>query len=159
VTTSQTFNPFFESPNFTDFPMTHVPLSNDSELASRFQRLENQSRELATKIQQHDPDSDEATALKQELTETVEQAFAVRQKLQTAQAEGLRKQLDAIESRIQRREEKRDSIVGRRVQELIGGSDLEEWNPLKLNSPSNLRTAAPDNAIGGCCQVRFAHRV
>jgi len=64
-----------------------------------------------------------------QLNAAVNAAFSARQELQKAEASALRKQLERIEGRIERRAGLRQRIVARRVKELLQTSDEDAWDP------------------------------
>ena len=125
-----------------------LPWMPSANFAKEFQRLEDLSRDLAADLRQRGADSDEADGLEMNLRKTVEQAFDARQKIQSTHAEALRKQLEAIESRIQRREELREKIIERRIDELVSEPELEAWDSSISPKPIMLRKgrlSSPDS--------------
>jgi uncharacterized protein (TIGR03067 family) len=90
--------------------------------------------------------------LKAEIRCEVENAFKARQKSQQAELEALRKKLNQIETSIKNREQNREAIINRRVEELInpdvkwdaGAAASQPGNVLRANAPpQNFPIAAP----------------
>ena len=104
-----------------------------AEIAKQSADLEKKSLQVALQIRQQlaDDSSDEKamTPLRQELQDTITKAFETRQRLQQVDVKELKQRLEAVEQRIQKREEHREAIIQSRIAELLDeGKDLR-WNP------------------------------
>ena len=84
-------------------------------------RLERVARNLAHEYKQ--ADSAEREQLRGELMSTVNEHFEIRQQLRELRLNRLREELNRLEAAIERRNEARDAIIGRRMAELTGEDD------------------------------------
>jgi hypothetical protein len=85
------------------------------------------SFELATKLRNTE-DANEAERLRSELLETLGKAFDERQQLQQQEMQRLEERLQSIRELSQRRQELKEPIIQRRLDELIGNSDMLAWD-------------------------------
>lgn len=97
----------------------------------RVQQLDEMSRQIASEIreaQRHygekHPSINEA---REKLLAVLNESFALRQVLQGAEFQRIRNRLVQVETQMKRREEHRDQIVTRRMNELLGASDELSW--------------------------------
>ena len=93
--------------------------------------LDHKSQELARRIweqkQRGDASKEEIAELEEQLEQTVVEHFEVRQKKRLRQLELLRKELDKAAELIEKRESRRDAIIQRRLNQLLGKKDELEF--------------------------------
>ena len=65
--------------------------------------------------------------IKEKITTAVNKHFEVRQERRTHELQRLEKELDRLRSSIERRNEIRESIVGKRISQLLGEQDELEF--------------------------------
>ena len=85
--------------------------------------LERQERELS--IQYRRAPGPQRAAVKAELKELVGKHFEVRQQRRMLELKGLEKELRRLREAIDRRNEARDALVGKRITQLIGEDDID----------------------------------
>jgi hypothetical protein len=85
--------------------------------------LERRTRELA--IQYRRAPSQQRGAIKEGLQKTVSQHFEVRQQRRRLELKRLEEELKRLRDAIDRRNEARETIVGKRVSELLGEDDVD----------------------------------
>ncbi|TVQ03127.1 MAG: hypothetical protein EA381_01990 [Planctomycetaceae bacterium] len=95
------------------------------------------SLELAARLRQTD-DAEEQERLRGELTELLAKAFDERRKIQQQEMERLEARLKSIRELDQRRQELKDQIVERRLNELLGKGDELAW---ETSSPATIARA------------------
>lgn len=91
---------------------------------------ERQSMELAHQLRllkSQKADERKLSEITTKLQETVVAAFSARRKLQDLEVQGLRERLAQIEKKLAHRDQARDQIVARRIQQLTGETS-DEWD-------------------------------
>ncbi len=96
-----------------------------AELSRKDQELERRSSDLARRIWQakQQKSDEEVEELEAELEKTVIEHFEVRQQKRRRQLELLRKELDKTAEVIEKRESRREQIIERRLNQLLGKKD------------------------------------
>lgn len=98
-----------------------------TDLQAQLQNVEQQAATLAQSLKDN-PQPDDAE--RQDLVRLVEEAFQLRQKLQLADVERMALKLQTLRASIESREQNRDRIVQRRIDELLDPSGAAtSWNP------------------------------
>lgn len=87
-------------------------------------RMEAESRELARK---HRTDPSDAAATEAELRTLLTDIFDRKIELQEKRIASLREELQSLETRLQERQDARQQVIDRRVQELLGRKDVLDW--------------------------------
>ncbi len=103
-----------------------------STLRETYERLETYTERLAGKYRQTPltPGSKDAETIKETLKSLVAKAFKARQQLQRGELAAFRRRLDVIESQIGEREQRKNEIIQRRVNELLDPN--LKWDPVDV---------------------------
>ncbi len=152
LTNDGAFNQLADQPNQPAGNLLNDTRGGDpAELRDEYELYEAELVEIVRELQRsHPKDAKEA------LKKIVREAFEARQKLQAAEIEQFRERLSRVEVRIRRREQLKDLIIERRVEELLN-PDLK-WEattkqPRTLDSPatssSGLETTSRANVLVG----------
>jgi hypothetical protein len=102
--------------------------TRDPELYTAMQEdrnLERQTRGLAEQYRR--TDKDDQAEIKAKLAEIVNKHFVVRQQLRTLEVKRLEQQVKQLREKIEQREKGRKDIVAKRVTELVGPDDEEQF--------------------------------
>ncbi len=100
------------------------------ELTEKYNQLEQEVLQLASEFRRLAADSPEREAAIKKITEITQQQFELRHNARLREIEKLQKQLQDLQGKLQRREEKRDQIVQQRVEQLTDQKDDLRWEPL-----------------------------
>jgi hypothetical protein len=100
------------------------------ELTEKYNQLEQEVLQLASEFRRLAADSPEREAAIKKITEITQQQFQLRHDTRQREIEKLQKQLQDLQGKLQRREEKRDQIVQQRVEQLTDQKDELRWEPL-----------------------------
>jgi hypothetical protein len=100
------------------------------ELTEKYNQLEQEVLQLASEFRRLAADSPEREAAIKKITEITQQQFQLRHDARQREIEKLQKQLQDLQGKLQRREEKRDQIVQQRVEQLTDQKDDLRWEPL-----------------------------
>jgi len=138
-----------------------------AQLEEAWEYAERKTIEVAQKLQRTDGSEDELAPLQKELREAVAGAFSARRMLQTARMDEMQTKLSQIKTALQSREQRRDRIIERRVEELqdpglnwqsLSRTDqtsstvrnrLKNAPRLPLGAPAGLRSHAIRRTTGG----------
>lgn len=99
----------------------------DPQIAKQYQELETRVRELASKYRQAESDA-QREELHDAIAEATNQQFDLKIKVREMEIERLRKQLQEVEHKVQRRTQLREQIVQRRVAELTREDAELRWD-------------------------------
>ena len=112
------------------------PPARVRELEEQHERLEVQSHDLAARLRElraQEREPEEQQRLREELAGVVKQQFEVRSELRRAELERVQRELsrlqgalEKLERELQQREKERESIIERRLQQLVG-EDASGW--------------------------------
>jgi hypothetical protein len=97
--------------------------------------------ELAGRLRQADDESQRET-LRKELTDVLGQAFEQRRQQQQSEIQRLERQLESIRQLDQKRQERKNEIVQKRLAELIGEPDTLAWD-VAMVPPRNGQSPLP----------------
>jgi len=92
------------------------------ELRKKDAELEHQSRDVLRRYRAAKT-TEEQAALKKQITTVVQEHFDVRQKSRNRQIKLLDEKLGKLKSQIEQREKERETLIGRRVSQLLGQDD------------------------------------
>jgi len=87
--------------------------------------------EIANRIRQT-RDNDEREQLRNQLRETLNAAFDQRRAMQLQEMEQLERQLDSIRKLDEKRQQRKEEIVQRRMSDLLSEPDALDWEPKRL---------------------------
>ena len=98
---------------------------------------EKKSRELVGRIHQlrGEEKNEEREKLLAELKESLEAEFTARQTRQATEIEAAQQRLNSVKDMLTKRNELKDEIIQRRVNELIGQPDVLDWDPGPITQP------------------------
>jgi branched-subunit amino acid aminotransferase/4-amino-4-deoxychorismate lyase len=91
-----------------------------AELAENENRIEAECHEVAEQLRRTRPDSPERGEIKNRLAELVNKHFEVRQARRKVELKRLEEHLKRLRQSIEQREAGRESLVNRRIAELVG---------------------------------------
>lgn len=119
------------------------------ELTNRYNQLEQEVMQLAQQFRQTaaEEEEEQRARLQQRIVEITEQQFQIKHEVRQMEVDRLQQQLTQLQEQLQRREERKEEIVSRRVAELTVQDDPLRWEPLTVpgTSPASPGTgpAAP----------------
>ena len=96
------------------------------ELEKKILMLDFESERLGEEIRGTRPEKGRAEKI-EELTKMLEEIFDLKQERNRLEAEQIERELREIRAMIQKREDNRRMIIGRRAEDLAGGEDIFEW--------------------------------
>ncbi len=91
---------------------------------SGYEKLMAEAAELATRCAKLDETSAEGKSLRASLHETLVRAFEARQRVQREEIAAARAELDAVEMRVDQRDDFRQQIIRRKAEDLLAGREL-----------------------------------
>ncbi|MHB0960686.1 MAG: TolC family protein [Pirellulaceae bacterium] len=99
-------------------------------LTERYNELEQQVMRTAQEFRQMHPEGQERDNLRQKIAELTQEQFQVRHQARQFEIEHLQNQLKELQEKLQRREERKDEIIERRVAQLTDQDQELRWEPL-----------------------------
>jgi hypothetical protein len=112
-------------------PTPPAPDPRSREMTEKYNQLEQEVLRLAADFRRLAADAPEREAAVKRITEITQQQFQLRHDARQMEVEKLQKQLEDLQGKLQRREEKRDQIVQQRVEQLTDQRDELRWEPLE----------------------------
>ncbi|GJQ63060.1 MAG: hypothetical protein SCALA702_21130 [Melioribacteraceae bacterium] len=96
-----------------------------SEINDEIMEMELQSEKLA--LEYKNAKSSEKSAIKEKLNDLLNDLFAKREKLKQNEVDELTKELEELKSSLELRKKKKDTIIERRLEELLGNGEIFDW--------------------------------
>jgi hypothetical protein len=118
-----------ETPQFWEYDVSFphpAGMRGFAKSAAEEQQLTHQSSELAHKLRDAKSEGDK-DKLRTKLAETLDKQFDLRQKRHTAEIEQLEAQLKRLKDLVQKRQEARRDIIGKRLDQLQREADGLGW--------------------------------
>lgn len=120
--------------SFDPFSGTVVTPGFDIGVDPEYLKLETQARQLAAKYDQ--APEDQRTGIREELKKVTENQFKLKQERLNKTAAQIETRLQEVKKKIALREQNRDSIIERRIDQLLNRDDLEwESGTTRVNLP------------------------
>lgn len=116
------------------------------ELMEKYDQLEAEVMRLVTQYRGLDADSPEREELVKQVTKITEQQFDLRHEARKIEIDQLRKQVDELQNKLKKREDKREQIVQQRIEQLTNQKDELRWEPLE---PASAMSYDPFGAVYG----------
>lgn len=109
-----------------DFPMRGLRIEVESHKErAEIARMDAESRQLARKVRQ--AEGAEREQFQQELEDMLNEIYERKLALRQQRLETLEQELEAQQDQIETREQARQEIIERRMQELLGERDMLDW--------------------------------
>ncbi len=122
----------------------------DLQIRIQYEELTKKLEALSQQYRAGEGDEEQRKATKNSLASLVGQAFELRQRMQRNEVQAARKDLDAVEQRIAEREELKEIIIRRRVEDLLIGKEAK-WNdaqPQSAKPDSDFDRIRPGDVVG-----------
>jgi hypothetical protein len=122
----------------------------DPNLRVQYEQVAQKAEVLVKQYLDSDSSDEQRQRTKQSLADLIGQAFELRQQLHRSEVQAARKELDTVEKRISDREKLKETIIRRRVEDLLIGNDVD-WTEDRNQASSSkvaFKPIQPGDVVG-----------